>query len=81
MDQFSTILKDFETIAFPPAFYGLGKALMQLHRHSEAVEKAKEGLSLLPNYHLPVSLMWPGTNEVLQETLSQNVEVCTFTCG
>ena len=75
IDQFTIIVKEYESIAFPPAFYGLGKALVRLHRHSEALDKAKEGLSLLPNYHLPVSLTWPGTTEVIQETLSHNTEV------
>ena len=62
-------------IPFPPALYGLAKALAKLHRHSEALEKTKEGLKLLSSYHLPSSLNWPGTNEVLTEALAQNVEV------
>ena len=68
-------------VIFPPALYGLGKALAQLHRHFEALEKAKEGLELLPSYHLPVSMHWPGTDEIITEALAQNVEVhvCTFT--
>ena len=68
-------------VIFPPALYGLGKALAQLHRHFEALEKAKEGLELLPSYHLPVSMHWPGTDEIITEALAQNVEVhvCAFT--
>ena len=76
--QFTIILEQYGMVIFPPALYGLGKALAQLHRHFEALEKAKEGLELLPSYgnHLPVSLTWPGTNEVMTEALVQNVEVC-----
>lgn len=73
--QFTIILEQFSKVIFPPALYGLGKALAQLHRHFEALDKAKEGLELLPSYHLPVSLHWPGTNEIMTEALAQNVEV------
>ena len=74
--QFTTIVEKKDLmVPFPPALYGLGKALAKLHRHGDALEKAKEGLKLLPSYHLPVSLTWPGTNEVLTEALAQNVEV------
>ena len=75
--QFTIILEQYSMVIFPPALYGLGKALAQLHRHFEALEKAKEGLELLPSYHLPVSLTWPGTDEILAEALAQNVEVHT----
>ena len=74
--QFTTILEKYCKVVFPPALFGLGKALAQLHRHLEALEKAKKGLELLPSYHLPVSLTWPGTNEVITEALAHNVEVC-----
>ena len=76
--QFTVILEDYKMVIFPPALYGLGKALAQLHRHTEALEKAKEGLELLPSYHLPASMTWPGTNEILSEALSQNVEVLVY---
>ena len=74
--QFTIIVEKKDLmVPFPPAFYGLGKALAKLHRHGDALEKAKEGLMLMPNYHLPVSMTWPGTNEVLTEALAHNVEV------
>ena len=73
--QFTIILEQYDMIIFPPALYGLAKALVRLHRHFEALEKAKEGLELLPSYHLPVSLHWPGTDEIMTEALAQNVEV------
>ena len=73
--QFTTIISDYVMVPFPPALYGLGKALSILHRQAEALKKAKEGLKLLPSYHLPSSLTWPGTNEVITEALVQNVEV------
>ena len=79
--QFTIILEQYNTVIFPPALYGLGKALAQLHRHFEALEKAKEGLELLPSYHLPVSLTWPGTNEIMTEALVQNVEVHAYISG
>ena len=76
VSQFMTIVEKKDLmVPFPPAFYGLGKALAKLHRHGDALDKAREGLKLLRNYHLPVSLTWPGTNEVLTEALAQNVEV------
>ena len=76
VNQFTIIVEKKDLmVPFPPAFYGLGKALAKLHCHGDALEKAKEGLKLLPDYHLPVSLTWPGTNEVLTEALAQNVEV------
>ena len=76
--QFNIILEQYGMVIFPPALYGLGKALAQLHRHFEALDKAKEGLELLPSYHLPVSLHWPGTDEIMTEALAQNVEVRTY---
>ena len=79
--QFTTILEKYSKVVFPPALYGLGKALAQLHRHLEALDKAKEGLELLPSYHLPVSLTWPGTNEVITDALAHNVEVYVSVCS
>ena len=80
LTQFTTITEKYFMVPFPPALFGMGKALAQLHCHLEALEKAKEGLKLLPSYHLPASLTWPGTSEVLNEALAQNVEVCVCVC-
>ena len=59
---FTTIVGKKDLIAMvpfpPPALHGFGMALAKLHRHGDALEKAKEGLNLLPSYHLQTA--WPG---------------------
>ena len=65
---------------FPPAYYGMGKSLVLLHRHQEALATVKSGVELLPHYHL-MQLLWPGTSEAIQECHSQDIEVGVVTCG
>jgi len=65
---------------FPPAYYGMGKSLVLLHRHNEALAMVKEGLELLPHYHL-IQLFWPGTTEGIQECHPQDIEVGVAVSG
>ncbi len=52
----------------------MGKSLVLLHRHNEALVTVKKGLQSMSTYHL-IPLTWPGTDEAIQECHPQDVEV------
>lgn len=74
MAQFNIIISEYEFVIFPPAYCGMGKALVLLHNHSEAQVYAQKGLDLLPSYRL-LPLNWPGTSKHIFECLPHDVEV------
>lgn len=73
MSQFNLLLTDYPLFPFPPAYYGLGKALALLHNHSEARLHVKKGLDLLPSYRSR-PLTWPGTSSDIVECIPHDIE-------
>ena len=72
--QFNLIISKFEFSHFPAVYYGIGKSLAFLHRHSEALVSVEKGLGVLPSYRL-ITLTWPGTNVNIIECLPHEIEV------
>ena len=65
---------DYSYSSFPPAYYGIGRSLVLLHRHSEALESVKKGIGFLSSHHL-VLLTWPGTSVHIGECHLQDIQV------
>ena len=62
---------------FPAAYYGCGKAYVQLHRHSDAIAVVKLGVELLPSYVPSQPLYWPATDQAIPEWKPDVIEVST----
>ena len=73
MTQFNHIITN-HLFNFPPAYYGVGKALVLLHNHTEARVHIKRALELLPSYRA-APLTWPGTSTIMVECMPHDVEV------
>lgn len=68
-------MTDFPAVKFPAAYYGCGKAYVQLHRHSDAIAVVKLGVELLPSYIPSRPLYWPATNQAIPEWKPDVIEV------
>ena len=72
--HFNTVLTCDSFSTFPPAYYGIGRSLYVLHRHSEALDSVRKGISFLSSFRL-IELTWPGTSVDMVECHPDEVEV------
>ena len=68
-------MTEFPFVKFPAAYYGCGRAYMELHRHSDAVAVLKLGVELVPAHSPTHPLLWPATNRPMEDWRPEVIEV------
>ena len=71
--NFEKILKTWEYLPFPLAYYGLGRSLIKQNRFTEALEPLNRGLSVLNFRSDWKPLSWPGSPTVIIEESEPNM--------
>lgn len=73
--MFNAIIVEIEGYsAFTPAYYGMARALILLHHHTEALDHTKKGLDSASSYKTN-NMTFPGTKTIIPECLSVEIEV------
>ncbi|XP_006814782.2 E3 ubiquitin-protein ligase TTC3-like [Saccoglossus kowalevskii] len=75
-EKFQCIIIEHQSMIFPLAYYGRGRAFIQQNRYLEALVPLKKGLTILSRHTNCPVLDWPGTKQIIPESEYNKMEAC-----